>query len=409
MWIRLRLDIGWLDLARAFTYCLIPGQRSAIMQQAMQSWSPQNDFLITLSVRSAFDLLLRALQLPKGSEVLLSALTVPDMARIVELHGLIPVPIDTDEAGNIDSRSIARVISSQSRVIVIAHLFGGWTDLTEVIDLAQRNNLLVVEDCAQSFSRVGESGHQSADAAMFSFGPIKTATALGGGIVRIKSPELRERMTLLLESDPLQSRLSFVQRVARFAAIKMLSGERTSALLKYCMESVGLDFDSMANTMVRGFASSNLLRQLRRQPSTPLLRLLRRRWLSYDFTRIKSRTDMGRYLDLSLGYAHTSAHSFWVYPIFVRNPNEVCGRLRAAGFDATCQARMTVVSPTNELNQPVLAASMWKHVIFLPWYPDIPQQAVEKMASLIRASDLIGHEDFSLEIEYLSHPVPEDV
>ncbi len=92
MWIRLRLDVGWRDLAFAFGYCLMPRKRSNAVTQARQSWSSQDDFLITLSVRSAFDLLLRAMQLPPGSEVLLSALTVPDMVHIVHMHGLVPVP-----------------------------------------------------------------------------------------------------------------------------------------------------------------------------------------------------------------------------------------------------------------------------------------------------------------------------
>lgn len=49
-----------------------------------------------LSVRTAFDLYLKALDLPRGSLVVCSALTIPDMVTIFEEHGLVPVPVDLD-------------------------------------------------------------------------------------------------------------------------------------------------------------------------------------------------------------------------------------------------------------------------------------------------------------------------
>jgi perosamine synthetase len=386
----MRLDIGWRDLALALGYCVTPSRRTTAVRLATQSWSSQDDFLITLSVRSAFDLMLRALQLPHGSEVLLSALTVPDMVRIVQMHGLIPVPVVTDENGNVDAESLRRAISSRTRMIVVAHLFGGWVELEKVLELADDHGLFVVEDCAQSFSRVGDSAHSATDAAMFSFGPIKTATGLGGAVVRVKSPELRERMAKLLAKDPIQSRASFMRRIARFSMLKLLSGRYTAALMRFCVERIGRDFDSAANSVVRGFATSNLLPQLRRQPSSPLLRLLGRRWRSYDFARIDTRIKMGRFVDSRMGREHPASHSYWVYPVFVQDPIAVRDRFRAAGFDATCQARMTVVPPADDSRHPTSACDIWKHVVFLPWYPEMPQDAVDKMASLIRPSDTIS-------------------
>ena len=270
MWIRMRLDIGWLDLFSGLAYCVMPGKRSKAVEQAEQSWSCQEDFLITLSVRSAFDLTLRALQLPHESEVLLSALTVPDMVRIVRMHGLIPVPVDTDEMGNISAESLERAVSSRSRMVVVAHLFGGFAPLDDVLEIAQEHNLLVVEDCAQSFRRVADSAHPASDVAMFSFGPIKTATALGGAVVRVSSPELCKRMAESLKNDPIQSRVSFACRLVRFTALKLLSGKRAASLFRYCVERLKYDFDSLVSSVARGFASSDLFAQLRRRPSAPL-------------------------------------------------------------------------------------------------------------------------------------------
>ncbi|MFO0915143.1 MAG: DegT/DnrJ/EryC1/StrS family aminotransferase [Pirellulales bacterium] len=364
----------------------MPGRRTSALELAQKSWNDDGDFLITLSVRSAFDLLLRALQLPSGSEVLLSALTVPDMVRIVQSHGLVPVPVDTDARGHIDANSLQHAITGNSRMIVVAHLFGGWTPMDDVRQVAQDHGLIVVEDCAQSFCRVGDSAHPSSDVAMFSFGPIKTATALGGAIVRVKSPALRDRMRELLNSDPIQSRTAFLRRIARFSLLKLLSGRIATALTQGCVEGLGGDFDLWANTAVRGFGTSHLAVQLRRQPSAALLKLLAKRWRSYDFARIERRARLGRQLSRCIGHEHPASHTFWVYPIFVSDPIVLRDRLRAAGFDATCQARMTVVPAGDRSRDPTMASTAWKHVLFLPWYPDLPEYAVDIMASVIAST-----------------------
>ena len=52
--------------------------------------------LVTLSVRSAFDLYFQAKKFPPGSEVLMTGVNIPDMVRIIEEHGCVPVPVDLD-------------------------------------------------------------------------------------------------------------------------------------------------------------------------------------------------------------------------------------------------------------------------------------------------------------------------
>lgn len=90
-----------------------------------------------LSVRTAFDLYLKALKLPRGSLVVCSALTIPDMVTIFEEHGLVPVPVDLDpatlapEAGALEAE-VERCRAEQCgggaagrvRAIYVAHIFG---------------------------------------------------------------------------------------------------------------------------------------------------------------------------------------------------------------------------------------------------------------------------------------------
>ena len=387
MWVRMRLDIGWRDILSGIAFCILPGKRQKAVQRAQQSWNCDEKFLVTLSVRSAFDLMLRALQLPRGCEVLLTALTVPDMIRIVEFHGIVPVPVDIDENGEIISASLTRAITSKSRMIVVAHLFGGRMALNDVLRIARQSNLLVVEDYAQSFIRVGDCGHPESDMAMFSFGPIKTASALGGAVVRIKSRELCEAMADLLRKDPIQSSPAFARRLVRFSILKFLSGKLMASFVRWCTERLGRDFDTLANASARGFVASKLFAQIRHQPSTPLLRLLRRRWQTYDFARIERRIHMGRRLDARLGRAHSASHTYWIYPLMSDTPLVLRDRLRQAGIDSAGLARMTVVPAVDESRVPANARHILEHVVVLPWYPEIPDAAVDQMAGLIEPCD----------------------
>ena len=273
-------------------------------------------------------------------------------------------------------------------MLVVAHLFGGRVLLDDVLEIVRPHKLFVIEDCAQSFDRVGDRGHPASDIVMHSFGPIKTATALGGAVVRVSSPCLRKRMAETLSRDPIQSRANFARRLARFAMLKALSGNRDSLLFCRCVHYLGLEVDSLINSFGRGFASSDIMAQIRHQPSTPLLGLLRRRWQRYDFSRIDRRRHLGRHLDHRTGRHHSPTHSYWVYPLFVRNARVVCDRLRAAGFDATCQSRMIVVPPIDDSRVATSARRSWNQVLFLPWYPEITEKAVDEMAKLVRFSNL---------------------
>ncbi len=392
MWIRLRLDIGWRDLLCGFLFCLLPKSRAACLRGAEDAWSSSTNFLVTLSVRSSFDLLLRALQLPHGSEVLLSALTVPDMVRIVELHGLVPVPVDIGDDGSIDIDSLEKNLSSRARMIVIAHLFGARMPLDDVIEVARKQKLLVVEDLAQGFSRVGDQGHPGSDIAMYSFGPIKTSTALGGAVIRIKSESLRLSMQEILDDDPVQSSFAFARRLVRFACIKLATGNRVSAVIRGSLNACGYDFDSLANTVSRGFKSEKLLEQLRRQPATPLIRLLRRRWLNFKPERIERRIVLGKLCDACLGKLTSASHTYWMYPIKSRDPEVLHKRLRKADFDSTSLARMTAVPSQEARPAPINTHFLLKHLVILPWYPDLPENIAVEMAALVKAVEGMADE-----------------
>src|SRR5262245_59390808 len=134
MWVRLRLDIGWADLARGFSWLLTPGDLPRLREQIEQRWaSPGGRALACLSGRSALDLLLSTLKWPAGSEVVFSALNIPHMSAIIRHHGLVPAPADLDPHTLApDLGALTRAITQRTRAVLIAQLYGSLTPLDAV-------------------------------------------------------------------------------------------------------------------------------------------------------------------------------------------------------------------------------------------------------------------------------------
>lgn len=405
MYARKRLDIGWLDLAHGLTGSLTRGEES-FSKRRVESWfdagsggsrptRPARGALCCLSVRTGFDLYLQALALPPGSEVLMSALTIPDMWKIVEHHGLVPVPIDLDPATlapRIDL--VRRAATNKTRALLIAHLFGACVPLEPYLALARERGWVLLEDCAQSFTGSDSKGHPEADVSMFSFGPIKTAAALAGGVVCVKDPQLLALMRAHEAAYPIQSRAQYAQRILKYSGLKALSTPLLYRAFVGLCGLAGKDHDSVIQGSVRGFAGGDFFAKIRRRPSAALCALVARRLASSNGARVARRAELSRALVARLGptvelpAGEASQHSFWVFTILVDDPERVVADLRAAGFDATRAASLAIVpAPSGRANLDARdARHLLTRIVYLPVYPELPARAIEPMADAVRAS-----------------------
>lgn len=392
MWVRKRIDIGWPDIAMGVLDCCRPYDEAAVHRRVESHWTAAGGALACLSVRSGFDLLLAALDLPPKSEVLITALTIPDMVRIIKDHGLVPVPLDVE----LDTMSpqldvLRRAITPATKAIVVAHLFGGRVPMEPVLAIARQHGLLVIEDCAQAYTGSEFRGHAEADVSMFSFGPIKTATALGGAVIRVRDQRLLQRMRALHAAYPLQSRWFCMRRLLKYAMLKALSTRPVFTVVVLSCRAVRHDYDHMLNGAVRGFPGPGFWQKIRQRPSPALLALLGRRLRKYNLRRLSRRTANGRLLverlrsRLPCPGASAEAHSYWVFPVVADDPAEMMTALRRAGFDATQGQSMCVV-PTPEGRGDMLAPTATDtlaRIVFLPIYPEMPTRSVRKMARAV--------------------------
>ncbi len=263
-----------------------------------------------------------------------------------------------------------------------------------IIAVAREHGLLVIEDCAQAFDGGVYHGHPESDVVMFSFGPIKTATALGGGVFRVRDAGLLHRMKEIQSHYPLQGRLTYLRRVFKYAMLKALSSQPVFTVLTGMWTMMGYDYDRFVNRQTRGFPGPEFLRRIRQQPSTPLLAVLDRRLRHYDARRLARRTSRGqlmaKLLEGKVVCPGTSLHEHvhWVFPILVDNPEEVIAALRKAGFDATQGQSMATVAPPADRPEitPCRAANVLAAMVYLPIYPEMPERAIRKMARVILAT-----------------------
>jgi len=395
MWPRKRIDVTWGDLAFGLVHCLAPGKHEAQRSRLEAEWAGGDSVLACLSARTGLDLLLQALDLPRRSEVVMSAVTIPGMVRVVEHHGLVPVPVDLDLGTAAPSvEGIQAALSPATRAVVVAPLFGARWSLDPMVRFCNSRGLYLIEDCAQAFCGSAYRGHPGADASLFSFGPIKTATALGGALLRVRDPRLLLDMRDRQAEYPVQSRFAYARRLAKYAGLRLLLHRALYGLFFKACSVAGRDPERLIGSMARNFGGGDLIASLRRQPPTALLALLRRRLRTYNDQRAETQAARGRLLaDLFRGCvlapgSQAESNTYWVFPIVVDKPELLIAALRSQGFDATQAHSLTVVRPPAEQDDrcPLEAERMLRHIVFLPCCPEMPVSEIERLARVILAN-----------------------
>lgn len=149
----------------------------------------------------ALSLILRALEIGDGDEVIIPSNTFIATALAVTNVGATPVFVEPDIATyNIDEKRIEEKITKHTKAIIPVHLYGRPAEMDQITDIAKKYNIKIVEDCAQAHGasyrgrKVGTFGIASG----FSFYPGKNLGALGdGGAIVTNDKTLADRIRAL--------------------------------------------------------------------------------------------------------------------------------------------------------------------------------------------------------------------
>jgi dTDP-4-amino-4,6-dideoxygalactose transaminase len=149
---------------------------------------------------SAIQLAILSIGVRPGDEVLVPSMTAFPTIEGVVHAGATPVFVDCDEYGCIDPEGAEAGVTARTVGMVAVHLYGGAADLDKLTGLAQRRNLWLLEDCAQSHGAThrGRMTGSIGRAGTFSFYPSKNLTVFGdGGMVVTSDAEVAKSVRLL--------------------------------------------------------------------------------------------------------------------------------------------------------------------------------------------------------------------
>jgi perosamine synthetase len=380
-----RLDIGAGDAIRALLRCMAP--------PSLTGGVPGR--LVCPSLRSAFHLLLSDLALAAGDEVAFSAITHPDMPRIARLHGLRALPVDLNPSTLApDAAALARAVGPKTRLIVVAPLFGGLVDLAPIRTLADAAGALLVEDRAQAFAGPGDLAPGLADVSLHSFGMIKTATALGGGMLVARDPALVRRLAARQSTWPWQRRRAVARRAATGAALTVVQNRRVFGAVVAAAHVSGIDLDGLLARSVRGLRpgdDASFAAALELRPARALVATVEARLARFRGERLDRRCAIGDRLDAALPPAATPGRAalrrtHWLYPVRHADPPRLVTALRAQGLDASRGTTSIgiVEAPADRADlDPDAARAILDDVVFVPCYPDLDDEAVARLAATL--------------------------
>ena len=193
----------------------------------------EHDFAATLgeglSARSfwkgrvALFAILRALGIGPGDEIVLPGFTCVVVPNAMRLAGATPVYADIEAGGyNIDPALAAEQVTERTRALLIQHTFGIPARIDELLELARRHDLLVIEDCAHVIGAEHEGHRLGAvgDAAFFSFQWSKPYTTGLGGMAVVPAGPIGDRLEAVQGEAVLPPRAARIRLWAQFQAYR---------------------------------------------------------------------------------------------------------------------------------------------------------------------------------------------
>ncbi len=179
---------------------LTTGKYTSEFEKAFSTYKNGSHCVGVTSCTAALHLAMIALNLPKGSEVIVPTLTFPSTATMALHCGLNVVFAEINpKTLTISPNDVEKKITSRTKAIIAVHIAGNMCDMHALQDLAKKHSLYLIEDCAHAI----ESEYQGipsgtiGDIGAFSFYATKNLTTAEGGMLTTKNPEIAHKVKLL--------------------------------------------------------------------------------------------------------------------------------------------------------------------------------------------------------------------
>jgi len=319
--------------------------------------------LAVTSCTGAMQILLQALDIGPGDEVITTSMTFIATATAIMQAGATPVLVDCErDTGNLDAAKVEKAITPRTRAIVPVHLYGQMCDMRTLRTIADRHNLKIVEDCAHCVegSRDGIRPGQLSNGACFSFFATKNLTCGEGGAIAFNDDSIARKLRLL--------RLHGMDKTA--------ADRHREGYTHWDMVSFGWKYN-MSN-----IEAAMLIPQLDRLAA----KLEARQRLA---TRYRERLSTLAGLTLPALRPDT-IHAWHLFPVWVPNRDEVMAQLKRREIESVVNYR--AIHLTTHLGKTLghgrgdFPNAEWigDHTVSLPFYPTMDPAAVDYVCDALK-------------------------
>lgn len=181
------IDTGWISSAGAYIQKFEDG---------MANYVGQKYGVAVCNGTAALEVAVLALNLEKGSEVIIPDFTIISCVQAVVKAGLVPVMVDCErDTWNMDVSKIESLITSKTKAIMAVHIYGLPVDMDPIIELSKKYGLYIIEDVAEAHGLTykGRMCGSMSDVCAFSFFPNKHIVCGEGGMVLTSNDAIYKR------------------------------------------------------------------------------------------------------------------------------------------------------------------------------------------------------------------------
>ena len=194
-------DALWKEIKKLFETCqFIQGPEVERFESAFAELCGSRFALGLNSGTDAIFLALKAFGIGSGDEVITVPNTFVSTVGAIVAADATPVFVDVGPDYNMDANLIEGAITPKTKAIIPVHLTGNMADMREIMEIARKHHLFVLEDAAQAVmaSINGQRAGSFGDVGCFSLHPLKNLNVCGdGGVLTTDSEDIRERIKML--------------------------------------------------------------------------------------------------------------------------------------------------------------------------------------------------------------------
>lgn len=181
------IDTGWISSEGPFI---------KKFEETMANYVGRKYAVAVTNGTAALELAIEALEIQTGDEVIIPSFTIISCAQAIVKAGAKPVLVDSEyDSFNMKIEDIENKITSNTKAIMIVHIYGLPVDMHPVLELAKKHNLKIIEDAAEMHGQTynGQRCGNFGDISIFSFYPNKLITTGEGGMVLMNDELLFEK------------------------------------------------------------------------------------------------------------------------------------------------------------------------------------------------------------------------